>query len=750
MVSCRDKKRWGLTVSGVGILPARLPERFRVSRVLPHLRLALVTAACWALPGLAHAQNVELPAIDVDTKRETGTGPVVGYVAKQSVTATKTDTPILETPQSISVIPKDQIADQQTHTITEALRYTPGISLDTASATTFYDSVYIRGFLAPQYLDGLRLPIDPGTSFAVPRIEPYGLERLEVLKGPSSGLYGAAAPGGLLNMVSKRPTATPHAEIEGQYGSFDRFQGGFDVGGALDKDGQFLARIVGLGRDANTQIDFLQDNKVFIAPSFTWRPNADTSFTILTQYQDVKNKGFQQYVPGQGSLLFNPFGRISRNTYIGEPGDSEGYHAKQAMAGYAFEHRFNEVFQFRQNFRYTDASNNLAGVRDEGINPDIRTTNRSINYVVSDSRNIAVDNQLQADFNTGPLRHTVLAGLDYLDIKSSSDYRFAFISPIDVFNPVYGAPVPTAASLAPFIRTNDTQKQTGVYLQDQIKLDRWTLSLSGRHDWAETKQISTGLFPAPGVYNADDQKFTGRAGLTYLFDFGLAPYINYSTSFVPVLGATAAGAAFRPTTGAGKEIGVKYQPTGMNLLLTAALFDITQQNVLTADPNNNLFNIQTGEARSRGVEFEARGNVTREFEIIGGYSRFNPKVTSSNNGDVGNYLPYVAIEQASLWGKYTWYDGPVAGLGLGAGVRYVGKSYGDAANTITITPYTLYDAAISYDFAYRSPSLKGLTAQLNATNLFDKYYVSNCFSGLPYCGLGQGRTVLLTLKYAWK
>jgi iron complex outermembrane receptor protein len=185
-------------------------------------------------------------------------------------------------------------------------------------------------------------------------------------------------------------------------------------------------------------------------------------------------------------------------------------------------------------------------------------------------------------------------------------------------------------------------------------------------------------------------------------------------------------------------------------MLTAALFDITQQNLLTPDPTNILFSVQTGEARSRGFEVEARGNITREFEIVGGYTRFNPKVTASNSGDVGNYLPNVSIEQAALWGKYTWYDGAMAGFGIGAGVRYTGERYGDAANTIYIPPYTLVDAAISYDFGYRDPQLKGWSAQLNVSNLFNKYYVTNCATGLAYCGLGAGRTVLLSVKYAWK
>jgi iron complex outermembrane receptor protein len=250
---------------------------------------------------------------------ERANGPVVGYLANQSATATKTDTPVLTTPQSISIVPKDQIVDQGAQNITEALRYTPGVTISSFGANAFFDSFKLRGFDAPRYLDGLRLPADT-TTFAIPRIETYGLERIEVLKGPSAGLYGQSDPGGLINMVSKRPTATPQYEIVGSVGSFDRFQGAFDLGGPIDKKGEFLYRIVGLVRDSNTQTDFVQDNKLFIAPAFTWRPTTDTTFTLLSQYSKVDNKGYQQYIPGQVSFLPNPNGHIPYGRYLGVRG----------------------------------------------------------------------------------------------------------------------------------------------------------------------------------------------------------------------------------------------------------------------------------------------------------------------------------------------------------------------------------------------------------------------------------------------
>lgn len=723
---------------------------------LPEVRVAGRRAQPRRAPRVAPAPALAQPV--PGPVGESGTGPVIGYSARQSVTATKTDTPLLETPQSISVVTKDQIKDQGAQTVQDALQYTPGVSIQGYGANAFFDGFKIRGFDAPQYLDGLRLPRD-GIQFAMPKIETYGLERLEVLKGPSSGLYGQTDPGGFINMISKRPTATPHYDVEGTFGSFNRIQGAFDIGGPIDKSGEFLYRVVGLARQSDTQTDFMQDNKLFIAPSLTWRPTRDTSFTIISHYQKIDNKGYQQYVPGQVSFLPNPNGRVPYGRYIGEPG-LDGYKLEQAAIGYAFEHRFDNNLQFRQNLRYMEVTNDLQSVRSEGMfspifppTPASTSTSlvsRSYNYVNSKAQNLTLDNQLQGDFRTGILTHKVLVGMDYLRQTGSSDYRSAGIDPINAYNPAYGvAFVPPASALPPFMLLNNKIDQVGLYAQDQIKLDRWTLSMTGRQDFVNTELVSLASYPNPGTYRRSDAAQTGRVGLNYLFDFGLSPYANYSTSFVPNANASRNGQAFKPTTGEGWEAGVKFQPVGTNLMLTAAYFDIKQYDVLTADPVNFLFNVQTDAVRSRGVELEARGNITRELEIIAGYTHTDAKVTASAVGAQGKYVNGVPIDQASLWAKYTWFDGPLAGLGLGAGVRYAGESYGDQFNTFALPDYTLFDASVSYDFAYVRPDLKGWSAQVTAKNLTNKYYVASCLTGLAYCGLGTARTVLGTLKYSW-
>lgn len=688
--------------------------------------------------------------------RESGLGPVQGFAARQSVTGTKTDTPILEVPQSISVITRDQIEAQQAQTIPEVVRYTPGVTTELYGASSFLDEVRVRGFVAPRFLDGLRLPTDTALQFAQPRTEPYGLERFEILRGPSSGIYGHTSPGGLINMVSKRPTDFHRGEVELQTGSFDRLQGAFDVSGPLDEQRKFLGRIVGLVRDTDRVIDFNHEQRLFIAPSFTWLPTPDTSFTFLSSFQrdDIKGQP-QQYLPAFGTLYPGPNGRLPYSRNIGEP-NYDRIKFDQDMVGYEFKHRFNDVFEFRQNLRYGTIRNELYSMRNESPTPDpAGYVLRSANYVFGNVKNLTVDNQLQANFRTGPLAHTMLFGVDYTKQDVTAEYRFGGYFPINVYAPIYGQPIPGKNGLAPVINTASDQYQVGVYVQDQIKIDRWVLTLTGRHDKAVAE--TTNFLAPPNtspVTNQDDSAFTGRAGLTYLFDNGVAPYVAYSTSFQPIFGlnlANNAGQPFKPTTGKGWEAGIKYQPIGYRLLLTAAVFEVTQQNVVTADPGNPTLSTQTGEVRVRGWELEARGNVTRELAIVGGLSHIEPVVTDSlNAATIGKDLNGVPRDSASLWAMYTFYDGSLAGLSLGGGVRYVGGLFGDEANELFIPSHTLFDAMASYDFSYLRPDMKGLTLQVNVTNLANKYYVTNCFTGLPYCALGAPRTVLATLRYRWQ
>jgi iron complex outermembrane receptor protein len=662
---------------------------------------------------------------------------------------TKTNTPILEVPQSISVVGSDQIRDQGARSVVQALGYTPGVVTNSPNDTRF-ESLRLRGFQPVLYLDGMQLPYG-ASQFGQPKLDLALLERVEVLKGPSSSLYGQVAPGGMINLVSRLPTATPVNSVEVLGDSWGRAQTNFDVGGA-DKAGDLYWRIAGTLHGGGTQVDFVNDFRGAIAPSFTWRPDLDTSFTFLSGYQrDITGLALQ-FFPAIGTLLPSPNGRIPLTKFLGEPG-FDHFDRQQAWVGYQFEHSFNDIWTVRQNVRYFDLQTNtyaVAGGGAAGMNPypnagvgDYATLARAAFKFPENANAFTMDNQAEARFSTGAFAHTVLMGLDYRHTTSELNMGIGSAPSINLNNTVYGASIAMPATAT---NTGQRQDQTGLYLQDQIALGRWRLTLSGRHDWVSTDSLN---FLKNTAQSQNDGAFTGRAGLNYVFDFGLSPYIAYATSFQPTLGTTASGTPFQPTTAKQAEIGVKYQPVGTNLLMTAAVFDTTQQNVLTVDPNNTLFSVQTGEARSRGAEFEATASLTDGLKLKASYAYTDTLTTKTNMlSQLNKHLIIQPMNQAALWADYTFMQGQLTGFGFGGGVRYIGDSYGDLANTISIPSYTLFDAAIHYDLSNFDRRLRGVQLAVNATNLFNKYYVASCTT-LSSCFLGTGRTVIGSIRYSW-
>lgn len=683
---------------------------------------------------------------------ETANGPVQGLVATHTGTASKTDTPIIEVPKTVNVVTKDQITQQQPQSVRQALGYTPGVQ-DQTGAASILDNIAVRGFTAPIFLDALRLPADGAINFAHIRLEPYGLERLEVLKGPSSAVYGYSATGGIINAISKRPQDTPQGEAFMQFGTDNHKEAGFDVTGALDPSEAVAYRVVGLIRDTDLDFDFADRQRYYIAPSLTWHIDPDTNLTILASAQRDSGFGPFQFVPLSLTKNSAPFGRISRSTYLGEPGFDD-YTEDQYQVGYEFEHRINNIFQFRQNFRYSTDNQNIVAMRAAGVQADMETINRSANAVRANFDGIAVDNQLQADFGTGPLEHRVLAGLDYQHVSSGSQFwvNSTDIPTINAYHPSYGATIPSPFAGTAFVLSDSVLEDTGLYLQDQIKLGGWIATLGGRSDWADTT-LHDKRTGAPHPYqSADDQAWTGFAGLSYLFDNGVAPYFSYSTSFQPVSGSSlfdVQGQPIAPTTGQAYEVGIKYQPPGTKTLLTASAFQIAQQNISTTDLATAGIS-QTGEVRVRGIEFEGKASLTDNFDAIAGYSYLQPIITENAAlpDTVGNDFVQISRQIASLWGIYTWHEGQFRGLSLGAGVRYFGPQYAEVQNQNKVPGYALMDAVMIYDLGNISPKLEGTKFQINASNLLDKYYVATC-QGATFCQLGEGRSVLGTIRYSW-
>lgn len=694
-------------------------------------RIAIALGAL-ALPPLAAAQTTseqQMPEVKVRA------APAEGYGARRSASATKSDTLLIETPQSVSVITRERMQEQDVDSLAEALRYTPGIQGETFGFNPRNTSIMIRGFDASTtglYRDGLQLR-NVTTAQGAFNPEPYGAERIEVLRGPASVLYGQGSPGGLINFVSKRPPHERLRELEVQAGSFDRYEGRFDLGGPIDAAGVVSYRLTGLARDAGTQVDFIKDDRVFFSPALTWRPNGNTTLTVLASLQEDKTGDFQ-FLPARGTVLPNPNGRIPPNRFTGEP-DFDKIDRSDHSIGYLFEHRAGAAWTFRQNLRYTRSDFDRAIVFSANLAADQRTLNRSAFTNDKNVNAFAVDNQAQAQFTTGAFEHTFLAGVDYQSFDERNVSRFGSAPAIDVFRPVYGAPVPTPPVS---LDTDSSVTQTGLYLQDQIKFDKkWVLLLSGRHDWAET---GTKDLRARTRTQQDDKKLTGRAGLIYLSDIGIAPYASYAESFLPIAGTNLAAQPFAPETAKQYELGVKYQPPGRSSFVTLAAFDLVRQNVLTPDPANPRNRIQTGEVRSRGVEVEGVADLKNGWSVIAGYTFLDAEITKSNTaGEQGKRPTLVPAHMASLWVKYAVQGGTWRGLGLGAGVRYSGSSFADTPNVFENAAFTVVDAAVYYDW-------RQFSFAINAKNLFDEEGFA-CFSGGAFCSFGPARSVTASARY---
>ncbi|MBS4087808.1 TonB-dependent siderophore receptor [Pseudomonas rustica] len=677
---------------------------------------------------------------------ETAWSPVEGYTATRTAAGTKTDTALVEAPRSISVATRQQMDDRSVHSLDDAVRYMPGITASSFGSDTRADWLRVRGFEPTQFLDGLPLP--KGV-YANPKQETWNLDRLALLRGPASSVYGQTPPGGLLDMVSRRPSTEASSEIQLQYGSDNHRQINFASTGKIDEAGQFLYGISGVVRDSDTQIDHIENKRYNIAPSMTWNIDDDTKFTLLTQFTRDDTGITSQFLPIQGTKIRSPLGDISHHKNLGDP-DWEYYDRTYYALGYAFEHRLNDVWQFKQNLRYTksDLSFQALTVGAYAFNPVDADGNvgRTSTSVDEDISQFAVDNNFQADFATGDVRHTLLLGLDHQRNNTNFLSIYGDGLKTNVNNPIYGQPIIRPPRSTAYQDYDQKTNQTGLYVQDQMALDQWRLTLGGREDWVHTST----LFNKTDATNTDrDKHFSGNAAISYVFDSGFVPYLSYAESFQTTTGADAsATGSLKPTEGKQWEMGVKYQPPGSKTMLTAAVYDLTQKNVaVTTTVGNTPITSQTGEVKVKGLELEATSDVTDNLKVIAAYTLAKSEV---QKGDFkGNRLQLMPNQQASLWTDYTWHAGMLDGFGIGGGVRYTGNTYGDQGNTWLgkADAYTVFDATVHYDLGRLDNSLKGASLALNATNLFDKDYISTCDS--YNCYYGDQRSVVASATYKW-
>lgn len=697
----------------------------------------------------ARGPDGTLPQVIVaaQTDEESATGPVRGYLAKRSATGTKTDTPIIEVPQSISVVTAERAEAIGATRIRDALGYSPGVNIAPYGSDSRHDWVFLRGFDAFSpgfYLDGLQMR--NANTLSTWRTELYGAERVELLRGPSSVLYGQNTAGGMVNVVSKRPTTEPLHEIRAQVGEHSRREIAGDFSGPLDQEGKWLYRLTGLINEGEIPLaGGLRDDRSYIAPSLTWRPSSDTSLTLLASYLRVRTTTSYRYLPIAGTLQSNPNGPIPLSTFLGEP-NRDHYNLDQWMLGYQFEHRINDTWTVRQNTRYGRLDVDYATTTPTGgfvtVNSSQRTDPLNFRYVTrrfssspEEATSFTIDNQVQAKFRTGDAEHTLLVGLDHqrthFDTKT---YRATSTRRVDVYAPTYGENFTLPST--PVSSYDIKLQQTGFYVQDQIKFgEHWIATLGGRYDSAD---INTTNRVSNTVIDKTDHKFSGRAGLVYLHPSGWAPYLSYSESFSPTTNAySRSNALFEPETGQQYEAGIRYQPVGRKDSYSAAIFDVRRQNYVTYDLNSVAR--QTGEIRVHGLELEATVQPIPNLNLTASYA-WTPKAdvtASSTPSEIGKQLNPVSKHQASLWGDYRFSNG----VKFGMGVRYTGPNNG-FYESIRVPGYTLVDAMIGYDFGRWSLAL-------HARNLTNKAYIATADLTTGYAYPGEPRSVTATATYRW-
>ncbi|MCI4029914.1 TonB-dependent siderophore receptor [Dickeya dianthicola] len=702
----------------------------------------------------AHAQAAETTNADTmivsANAGESVTAPLKGIVAKESASGTKTSTPLVKTPQSVTVVTRDQMDAQAVSSVSDALNYSSGVVTHYRGSSNRNDEVIARGFrYAPKFLDGLSYGLS-GQGAALGKIDPWLLERVELVHGPASVLYGQVNPGGLISMTSKRPTAETIRKVQLSAGNQHLGEAAFDFGGALNDDKTLLYRLNGIASTRDEFVNDYKEKRVAIAPAITWLPNSDTSFTLLTSYQNDPQAGYRNFLPKIGTVTEASAGYIPNDLNVSDPNYNRSKR-EQVGIGYIFDHSFSDNVSFQQNFRYSQLRERYKYLVYTWSNPEISDTSLSRRQVREelDADEIGLDNQIKVKLATGDIQHTLLSGLDYKWQDRDYNYwrnggdQYNF----DWANPSYGGSYLVSDSQ---LALNQSYKkkldQVGVYLQDQMEWNQWNLLLSGRHDWSE---IRTQDHTTSTTTQQNDSKFTGRTGLLYAFDNGISPYVSYSTSFEPNLDSGAPGTpAFKPTTGEQTEVGIKFQPKGSNTLLTVSLFDITQKNI-TSYNSVTQYNEQIGKVKSKGAEAEVHTQLTPEISLMAAYTYTDAVTKESNTASQVNKTPSaLPRHSASTWGSYSFQNGPLKGVTLGTGVRYVGSTYGDNAEGFKVPAYTLYDAMARYELGSLASQLKGTTVQLNVNNLTDKRYVASC-GGDTACFYGSGRTVVATVGYSW-
>ncbi len=690
-----------------------------------------------ALPVSALAQDViELQPIVVTG--EEADGLVDGYIATSTTSGSKSDVALVKLDQSVTVVSADQIADQGAESVAQALRYSPGVFTEYRGTSNLHDEMYVRGYgYIPRFVDGLTF----GTN-SFGQIDPWLLERVEVIKGPASVLYGQANPGGIANLVTKRPTGQSFRRGRVAVGTDARSELSFDMGGTFEDNSDFSWRLVGTAWQTDTPEEGLKQKRYAFMPSLTWSPDDSRSLTVSFLTQNEPDAGFRNFRERLGSVEPTSFGYIPAEFLVSDPSFDKSERYTNAFS-VQYEQDLGAASRLKANFRATDITSDYRTLTWGSLAADEETISRTASGGTDDLFQLALDVGVETQFVTGAADHTLLVGVDLQQNKRDYDWGFNFSVPsINWRTPTYGLN-PADYPLTDRQRSTDTvARQAGLYVSDRVALGDWTLSGGVRVDRFDT-EITDNV--AASTTRFKDTAITGHIGALYTFDNGLAPYISYATSFEPVTQSPLAGnPAFDPTEGEQLELGVKYLSQDGRIFAQASVFDISQTGVLNYNSTLGGYE-QTGQIDSQGFEAEARVELARGLSVIAAYSYVDAVVAESIRADeLGKTPARLPGHQASLWAQYDMDSG----WGLGAGLRYIGESQGDGANSFSVPDVTLLDLAVSYDFGKRNPSLEGMKAQVNVQNLTDEFYTASCASAYA-CFVGGGRTVTASLDFAF-
>lgn len=661
-----------------------------------------------------------------------------GYVATRSSAGTKTSAALVETAKSISVVSGQEIEDRAVASIEDAVAYTAGVATNNYGYDPRFDQVYVRGYpvhIYGDYRDGLRQMTGVYATF---RTEPYSLEQLEIVKGPTAALYGQSTPGGLLNSVTKRPHRDAKNNVYGRFTNTDSYEGGFDYNLGLAENGAWASRFVGMARFGETSNE-IQDDRQMFAPTIRWQPNANTDLTIYTLFQHDETDASATLLNLNGAIL----------DYRTSDADYDYQKQDQFQVGYDLTHDLVDMpvtLAQKARFGYFDleARYLTGGVTGGGWKNSNTEYHRAAQAVEETLWSAQLDNQVITTFETADAKHEVLTGLDLM--YSKSDYRFGSSGVLSDYTFYLSDPYRSISGTTPAYTTFDdvTYNQSGIYVQDQIELGNWHLNGGVRFDYAERKRISRLTNTGSTDYNTAT---TFNVSALYAFDNGISPYVSWGTSFLPSTSQDSEGKMLNPTEGEQYEAGIKFEPIGFDGFFTVSAYRLTENNVARYagySASIGSYYDSIGKLESRGLEIEGSANVTENLSLVGNLAYNNAKIVK---GSYRGNTPLVTPEKAaSTWANYSFDEGPLDGWGLGVGVRYTDSSYANYNNTSKNKPYTLLDAAIRYDFAALSNKLEGLTLAINGTNLADND-AGICNNG--YCYQIEGQTIAATLKYDW-